>query len=124
MFCNRRCGRHRHDGRGVPGGRDQVRPTGDRRSLAEPLVRAVGMDFFPVGQRGLDAVAADAVLHLMTDVRLTHTVFDDLFADAGRADIRQTVIVASWLDARLYRLSWLAAQRASDLPLPNEIAPA
>ena len=41
------------------------------------------MDFFPVGQRGLDAVAADAVLHLMTDVRLTHTVFDDLFADAG-----------------------------------------
>jgi methyltransferase (TIGR00027 family) len=57
----------------------------------------------------LDAVADDAVLHLMTDVFALRTrFFDDFFADTGRAGIREPVIVASGLDARPYRLSWPA----------------
>jgi O-methyltransferase involved in polyketide biosynthesis len=53
--------------------------------FAEPLVRAVGMDFFTRLAGGkLDAVADDAVLHLMTDVFALRTCFfDDFFADAG-----------------------------------------
>jgi methyltransferase (TIGR00027 family) len=91
--------------------------------FAEPLVRAVGMDFFTRLAGGeLDAVADDAVLHLMTDVFALRTrFFDDFFADAGRAGIRQAVIVASGLDARPYRPSWPAGTTAYEIDQPEVI---
>ncbi|WNG93891.1 class I SAM-dependent methyltransferase [Mycobacterium sp. ITM-2016-00318] len=77
---------------------------------AEPLVRAVGLDFF---SRALDGEfdfedvdprfnrrrAAEGMA-----VRTRH--FDGLFTDAVDAGVRQAVILASGLDARAYRLPW------------------
>jgi len=70
----------------------------------------------------LDAVADDVVLHLMTDVFALRTrFFDDFFADAGRAGIREAVIVASGLDARPYRLSWPAGTTVYEIDQPEVI---
>lgn len=77
---------------------------------AEPLVRAVGIDFFT---RALDGEiefedidprfsrrrAAEGMA-----VRTRH--FDRLFTDAADAGARQAVILASGLDSRAYRLPW------------------
>jgi methyltransferase (TIGR00027 family) len=77
---------------------------------AEPLVRAVGLDFFDRaldGEFDLEDVdprfnrrrAAEGMA-----VRTRH--FDGLFTDAADAGVRQAVILASGLDARAYRLPW------------------
>jgi methyltransferase (TIGR00027 family) len=81
--------------------------------FAEPLVRAVGIDFFTrwaVGE--LDSAKVDIPDHLwgmqrMTEQVAARTRFIDSFVDdAAAAGIRQAVILASGLDARGYRLSW------------------
>ena len=76
--------------------------------FAEPLVRAVGMDFF---NRMLDgafsAVDDDGATRLITTVMAVRTrFFDDFFLEATESGIRQAVILASGLDARAYRLRW------------------
>ena len=75
---------------------------------AEPLVRAVGMDFFnrlldgEVGLTGDD----DGATRLLTNVMAVRTrFFDDFFLEATESGIRQAVILASGLDARAYRLA-------------------
>jgi methyltransferase (TIGR00027 family) len=77
---------------------------------AEPLVRAVGLDFFTRALDGeFDLEDVDPRFNKrraaegMT-VRTRH--FDGLFADAADAGVRQAVILASGLDARAYRLPW------------------
>src|SRR5689334_1668188 len=76
---------------------------------ADPLVRAVGVDFFVKlvdGTLPLDADDAGAG-KMLADVMAVRTrFFDDFFLDAGRAGIRQAVILASGLDSRAYRLPW------------------
>ncbi|OBC09158.1 SAM-dependent methyltransferase [Mycobacterium sp. 852013-50091_SCH5140682] len=76
---------------------------------AAPLVRAVGVDFFTKlvdGDLVLDGEDSSAA-EFMTSVMAVRTkFFDDFFADAGGAGIRQAVILASGLDARAYRLPW------------------
>jgi methyltransferase (TIGR00027 family) len=81
--------------------------------FAQPLVQAVGIDFFTRWATGeLDAADVDIPDHPwgmqpMTDLLAVRTRFIDQFvADAAAAGIRQTVILASGLDARGYRLSW------------------
>ncbi|WP_099021814.1 class I SAM-dependent methyltransferase [Mycolicibacterium palauense] len=79
--------------------------------FAAPLVRAVGIDFFTRLVDGELQIPGDgeagAGVALMTDVMAVRTrFFDDFFLDAGRAGVRQAVILASGLDARPYRLPW------------------
>ncbi len=78
--------------------------------FAEPLVRAVGMDFFI---RALDGEISledmDPRFNFRRSaegmaVRTRH--FDKLFTDATQAGVRQAVILAAGLDARAYRLPW------------------
>jgi len=56
------------------------------------------------------------------DVLVTHTRFLDQFlADAGRAGIRQAVILASGLDTRPYRLSWPPGTTVYQIDQPEVI---
>ena len=83
--------------------------------FAEPLVRAVGVDFFTRWANG--ELSADEVdipghpwgMQPMTDLLAVRTrLIDQFFTDATASGIRQAVILASGLDARGYRLSWPA----------------
>ena len=78
--------------------------------FAEPLVRAVGIDFFTRlldGEFGLSDDDGGDATRLMTNVMAVRTrFFDDFFIEATAAGIRQAVILASGLDARAYRLPW------------------
>ncbi|RAV17133.1 SAM-dependent methyltransferase [Mycolicibacterium sp. GF69] len=118
---------------------------------AEPLVRAVGVDFFTRLASGelkledLDAGASDSGatsgMARMTDNMAVRTrFFDDFFTsagggnsapaagggnsapDAGKAGIRQAVILASGLDARAYRLAWPAGTTVYEIDQPEVIA--
>ncbi len=91
--------------------------------FAEPLVRAVGMDFF---NRMLDgefsAADDDGATHLITTVMAVRTrFFDDFFLDATESGIRQAVILASGLDARAYRLQWPGGTVVYEIDQPKVI---
>ena len=78
--------------------------------FAEPLVRAVGLDLFTKvasGELDFADVDDDGGFPRMVDTFAARARFyDDYLAEAGKAGVRQVVIVASGLDARPYRLSW------------------
>lgn len=83
--------------------------------FAEPLVRAVGVDFFTRWANG--QLSADEVdipghpwgMQPMTDLLAVRTqLIDQFLSDAMESGIRQVVVLASGLDARGYRLSWPA----------------
>ncbi|MCV7421634.1 class I SAM-dependent methyltransferase [Mycobacterium yunnanensis] len=88
---------------------------------ADPLVRAVGVDFFVKlvdGTLPLDDEEADAG-KMLADVMAVRTrFFDDFFLDAGRAGIRQAVILASGLDSRAYRLPWPTGTSVFEIDQP------
>jgi methyltransferase (TIGR00027 family) len=96
--------------------------------FAEPLVRAVGVDFFTRWAAG-DLLAADIDdeesvwrLEHMPDAMAARTrFFDSFFHDATQAGIRQAVILASGLDARAYRLEWPAGMRVFEIDQPQVI---
>ncbi|OBG23024.1 class I SAM-dependent methyltransferase [Mycobacterium sp. 852002-51057_SCH5723018] len=94
--------------------------------FAEPLVRAVGIDLFTrIAAGELDAVDADDGVGFprMIDTFAARARFyDDYFAAAGKAGVRQVVIVASGLDARPYRLSWPAGTTVYEIDQPEVIA--
>ncbi len=93
--------------------------------FAEPLVRAVGIDFFIKlvdGSIDLAAVDADGSARLLTDVMAVRTrFFDDFFLDATQAGVRQAVILASGLDSRAYRLPWPAGTVVFEIDQPKVI---
>jgi methyltransferase (TIGR00027 family) len=80
--------------------------------FAAPLVRAVGLDFFTRvvdGEVALSEVGegGERDLQLETDSIAVRTrFFDDFFLGAADDGVRQSVILASGLDARPYRLHW------------------
>src|ERR1700738_2048035 len=78
--------------------------------FAEPLVRAVGVKYFNrlvENERYADDGGTNPRMAGLIDILVAHTRFLDQFlADAGRAGIRQVVILASGLDTRPYRLWW------------------
>lgn len=93
--------------------------------FAEPLVRAVGIDFFTRWAAGeLDAAEVDHPdfrwgMQRMTNVMAARTRhIDAFFADASAAGIRQAIILASGLDARGYRLPWPAATTVFEIDQP------
>ncbi len=96
---------------------------------AEPLVRAVGVDFLTRWAAGdVDIAEVDSEdstwkLQQLPDAMAVRTrFFDAFFADATQAGIRQAVILASGLDARAYRLSWPAGMTVFEVDQPEVIA--
>jgi methyltransferase (TIGR00027 family) len=80
--------------------------------FAEPLVRAVGVEFFSrLASGDLDAAEVDdngdfGMLGMADMMGIRTRFFDDFFVTATAAGVRQVVILASGLDARAYRLAW------------------
>ncbi len=78
--------------------------------FAEPLVRAVGLEFSTrVLDGDIDLSEVDPAFNIRRSaegmaVRTRH--FDQMFTDAATAGVRQAVILAAGLDARAYRLPW------------------
>ena len=97
--------------------------------FAEPLVRAVGVDFFTRWVTG-DLNSADVdddesswkLEHMPAAMAARTRFFDQFFQDATRAGIRQAVILASGLDARAYRLAWPADMTVFEIDQPQVIA--
>jgi methyltransferase (TIGR00027 family) len=93
--------------------------------FAEPLVRAVGLDVFTrlaSGELDSDDLEQSMGFPRMTDTFAARARFyDEYFADATAAGLRQVVIVASGLDARPYRLSWPAGTVVYEIDQPEVI---
>jgi methyltransferase (TIGR00027 family) len=99
--------------------------------FAEPLVRAVGVDFFTKLASGelkpedLDSSPAESAamgaLRFADSMAARTRFFDDFFIEAGKAGITQAVILASGLDARAYRLDWPAGTRVFEIDQPEVI---
>jgi methyltransferase (TIGR00027 family) len=94
--------------------------------FAEPLVKAVGIDFFTRWATGeLDAAAVDIPgapwgMQQMTDLLTARTrYFDGFLSEAADAGIRQVVILASGLDSRAYRMSWPAGTVVFEIDQPE-----
>lgn len=95
--------------------------------FAEPLVRAVGVDFFTKmmdGDLDVDAIenASPVRLRSMIDGMAVRTkYFDDYFVEATGGGVRQVVILASGLDSRAYRLPWPAGTVVYEIDQPRVI---
>jgi methyltransferase (TIGR00027 family) len=93
--------------------------------FAEPLVRAVGLDFFVRALDGeivLDDVDPEFDMRRAAEGMTVRTRwFDKLFTDAAAAGVRQAVIRASGLDARAYRLDWPDGTTVYELDQPEVI---
>ena len=100
--------------------------------FAEPLVRAVGVDFFTRWARGeLDSTDVDVPgaawgMQRMTDMLAARTRHIDAFfaetqEDGKAAAIRQVVILAAGLDARGYRLPWAPGTTVFEIDQPRVI---
>jgi methyltransferase (TIGR00027 family) len=91
--------------------------------FAEPLVRAADADFFirvASGELAISDLGANSGFALLTDLFAVRTrFFDNFFADAGRAGIRQAVILGSGLDTRPYRLWWPAGTTVYEIDQPR-----
>jgi methyltransferase (TIGR00027 family) len=78
--------------------------------FAEPLVRAVGLDFFTRLIDGEIRPTPDDTgfnpQHMRERIAVRTRFFDTFFIDAAAAGLRQAVILAAGLDARAYRLPW------------------
>ena len=92
---------------------------------AEPLVRAVGLDFFT---KALDGeVKFEDINPAFTTRKAAEAMtvrtrwFDQLFLDAAANGVRQAVILAAGLDARAYRLSWPAGTVVFEVDQPEVI---
>lgn len=96
--------------------------------FAEPLVRAVGVDFFTRWVTG-DLTATDLddhesgwkLEHMPTAMAARTRFFDAFFREATQAGIRQAVILASGLDARAYRLAWPDGMTVFEVDQPQVI---
>jgi methyltransferase (TIGR00027 family) len=96
--------------------------------FAEPLVRAVGIDFFSrlvtgeLRPEDIDNDSESVGMQRMADSMAVRTkFFDDFFVSATEAGIRQAVILASGLDSRAYRLDWPAGTRVYEIDQPDVI---
>ncbi len=96
--------------------------------FAEPLVRAVGVDFFTrwaageLGSAEVDVPGAPWGMQRMTDMLTARTRYiDAFFVEAQDAGIRQVVILASGLDARGYRLRWADGTTVFEIDQPQVI---
>src|SRR3954471_15617631 len=96
--------------------------------FAEPLVRAVGVDFFTrlvtgeLRPEDLDNDSESVGMQRMTDSMAVRTkFFNEFFVSATEAGIRQAVILASGLDSRAYRLDWPAGTTVYEIDQPEVV---
>ncbi len=95
---------------------------------AEPLVRAVGIEFFTNlldGELDLSVfpdTSAERAQAMIDGMAVRTKFFDDCCAAAAAAGVAQIVILASGLDARAYRLAWPAGAVVYELDQPSVIA--
>ena len=96
--------------------------------FAEPLVRAVGVDFFTrlvtgeLRPEDLDSDNESVGMQRMSDNMAVRTkFFDEFFLSATQSGIRQAVILASGLDSRAYRLAWPAGTTVYEIDQPDVI---
>jgi methyltransferase (TIGR00027 family) len=96
--------------------------------FADPLVRAVGVDFFTrlvtgeLRPEDLDSDSESVGMQRMTDNMAVRTkFFDEFFVSATEGGIRQAVILASGLDSRAYRLTWPAGTTVYEIDQPDVI---
>ncbi len=93
--------------------------------FAEPLVRAVGHEFFTkvlngdIDLSGLDP--AFSIRRSAEGMAVRTRFFDRMFTDAAAAGVRQAVILAAGLDARAYRLPWPDGTVVYELDQPDVI---
>ena len=93
--------------------------------LADPLVRAVGLDPFVRIIDGEIDFEDDPLLNRKArteQIAVRTRFFDDFFTDAGEDGVRQAVILASGLDTRAYRLRWPAGTVVYEIDQPQVIA--
>jgi methyltransferase (TIGR00027 family) len=92
-------------------------------AFAESLVRAVGVDYFVrVVKNDLfsDDDGDNPAMTRLIDILAAHTRFlDEFLAHAGRAGIRQVVILGSGLDTRPYRLWWPKGTTVYEIDRPE-----
>jgi methyltransferase (TIGR00027 family) len=91
---------------------------------AADLVRAVGVDFFTRlvdGEIPLSTLEGDGPRFMANVIAVRTRFFDDFFAHAGGAGIRQAVILAAGLDSRPYRLPWAAGTTVFEVDQPKVI---
>src|ERR1700753_51483 len=95
--------------------------------FAERLVRAVGVDFFTKmmdGELDIDAIenVSPVRIQAMTNGMAVRTkYFDDYFVNVTGAGVRQSVILASGLDSRAYRLPWPTGTVVYEVDQPQVI---
>jgi methyltransferase (TIGR00027 family) len=95
--------------------------------FAEPLVRAVGVDFFSRLVSGeldpddVDGGAGWGMARMTAMMAVRTRLIDDYFADAATAGVRQVVILASGLAARAYRLPWAPGTTIFEIDQPAVI---
>lgn len=95
--------------------------------FAEPLVRAVGVEFFVKmldGEIDLSAIenaSPERMQAMINGMAVRTKYFDDYFLNATRDGVRQAVILASGLDARAYRLPWPTGTVVYELDQPQVI---
>ena len=93
--------------------------------FAEPLVRAVGLNFFTrvaTGELDFADVDGGEGFPRMVDTFAARTLFyDNYFTEATASGVRQVVIVASGLDSRPYRLTWPAGTTIYEIDQPQVI---
>ncbi|MCX6482180.1 MAG: class I SAM-dependent methyltransferase [Mycobacterium sp.] len=96
--------------------------------FAEPLVRAVGIDFFvsmidgTLDSSTFNDIAPDRVAAMIAGMAMRTRFFDDYFISAcSTGAIRQAVILASGLDSRAYRLPWPAGTVVYEIDQPAVI---
>jgi methyltransferase (TIGR00027 family) len=94
--------------------------------FAEPLVRAVGIEFFTKMASGdlpaPDDQTAMGVTRMTDNMAVRTKFFDEFFLGAADAGVRQVVILASGLDSRAYRLDWPAGMVVFEIDQPEVIA--
>jgi methyltransferase (TIGR00027 family) len=106
--------------------------TKDPRALindpfADPLVRAVGLDFFVKMMDGeidlslFPNSSPDRTKAIVDGMGTRTKYFDDYLLAAVSSGIRQVVILASGLDSRAYRLDWPAGTVAYEIDQPQVI---
>ena len=106
--------------------------TKDPRALindpfADPLVRAVGLDFFvkmidgSVDFSTVENASPARMQAIINGVALRTKYFDSYLLAAVDAGVRQVVILASGLDSRAYRLHWPAETVVYEIDQPQVI---
>ncbi|EFG76288.1 methyltransferase, TIGR00027 family [Mycobacterium parascrofulaceum ATCC BAA-614] len=93
--------------------------------LADPLVRAVGLDPFIRIVDGQVDFEDDPLFNRKAraeQITVRTRFFDDFFTGATEDGVRQAVILASGLDTRAYRLRWPAGTVVYEIDQPQVIA--